>query len=128
MGAFVNFENKVIRAAAILTTSYVAGTVLEDCGRYNQIVLSIVYVKGSLTSLELKFEFSHDGVNYVQETASAVSGGTDTLSLLEHTYSGATAGLEISVPTLAQYVKISAKGTGTVTSSALLLVARLGVV
>lgn len=123
-----NFLTATVRSAAILTTSYVAGTTIEDCHRFNQIILGLFYTKGSLTSLEVKIEYSHDNTNFTQETASSISGGTDTLTILEHTFTGATANFEISIPILAPFVKVSFKGTGTVTNSSLSAIARLGTV
>lgn len=80
-----------------------------------------------MTSAELKVEFSHDGTTYYQETFSAVSSTTSTDSLGEHTYS-ATGNYRIAVPIKDNYIKISVKGTGTVTSSLAVVNAALGFV
>jgi hypothetical protein len=105
-----------IRDKAVLTTAYVAGTVLEGCEKFNQMNLLVEFTKGDLTSLEVKVEFSPNGVGYFQETASAVSGGTSTDSLLEHTFTS-SGNYRLPIPIKDGYVKVSAKGTGTVTSS-----------
>jgi hypothetical protein len=115
---------KVIRSSAILTNSYVAATVLgggKDEGRvaeYNQLAAYFYYTKGSLTSLEVKIESSLDGTNYVQETNIAVSGATITMNKGEFTTTE-DGNFKITMPMSAKFVKISAKGTGTLTSSLL---------
>jgi hypothetical protein len=117
----------VVRAAAILTNAYVAGTILTDCDSYNQLFVDCYFTIGSLTDAQIKIEFSYDGTNYVQESFGAVSDGVETESLGVHKL-GATGNYAIAVPLVAKYVKISAIGTGTVTSSSLAISARLGTV
>ena len=79
-----DFTTKSVRAAAILTGSYVAGTVIDTGGIYNQVLLNVVYTKGSLTSAEIKIEFSSDNLTFYQETNPSVSTGTTTETLAEH--------------------------------------------
>jgi len=54
--ALGEYIGKSVRSAAILTTSYVAGTVIKDVEKFNQLIIYIDFTKGSLTSLELKVE------------------------------------------------------------------------
>src|SRR3990167_6669185 len=114
-----------VRAAAILTTSYVEGTVIQAQPHHNQLVIYWGFTKGSLTSGELKVEFSNDNSTYFQETFSSISGGTSTETVGEHTQT-ATGNYRIAVPINDRYVKISVKGTGTVTSSSSNVKAILG--
>ena len=124
-----DYRREIVRAAAILTGSYVAGTVIKDVEHCNQLVLLFAYTKGSLTSLEYKIEFSDDGgTTWYQEVMSVQSAGTSTDTVLEHTFTGATANLRIAVPIKDSYIRVSAKGTGTVTSSSLAIQAILGTV
>ena len=121
--ANLDYEQVVIREAAILTNSYVASTVrgLDDnlsLTSKNQVILYVDFTIGSLTSLELKVEFSPDGVTYFQETSIDVSSGTWTVNLFEYTIT-ASGQYRIAIPIKDKYMKISAKGTGTVTSSSL---------
>lgn len=120
-----------IRAAAILTTSYVAATVIGPTtgapALRNQMNLLVKFTVGSLTSCEIKVEYSHDGTTYYQDTFESISGGTSTLSLGNYTFTS-TGNYVISLPIKFNYVKVSAKGTGTVTSSSLLLDAVIGTV
>ena len=50
------FDTKNIRTKAVLTTSYVAGTLIENVEKYNFLVLLVDFVKGSLTTAEVKIE------------------------------------------------------------------------
>jgi hypothetical protein len=126
-----------IRAAAILTNSYVAGTIIAPYDSatavegspqyYNQLVVYVAFTIGSLTNADIKVEFSHDGTTYHQESFSSVSGGTDTVTVGIHRF-GATGNFRILIPLKDNYVKISAIGNGTVTSSSMTINAVLGVV
>lgn len=120
----LNYLRKNIRSSAVLTGSYVASTVLGPTGtgtdidpvENNQLALYISFTIGSLTSAEVKVEFSNDGTTYYQETSTSVSSGTSTDSLLAHTYT-ATGNYRLLIPIVDRYIKVSAKGTGTVTNS-----------
>ena len=128
-----------IRSAAILTGSYVAGTVLGPVettsgvpaahpSRYNQLTILASFTIGSLTNSIIKIEFSHDGVTYYQETYdSSPSSGVITESLGTRKMT-ATGNYRITIPIKDNYIKISAIGTGTVTGSSLKLDAVLGTV
>jgi len=118
---WLHYTARVIRDAAILTTSYVAADVLwlndnNKAQEANQSVLFIDLTLWSLTSMELKVEFSDDWVNYYQQTFVDVNGWTITPSLWEYTFTADWA-YEISNPFKSQNMKISVKGTWTVTSS-----------
>lgn len=121
----LDYESIVVRESAILTGSYVAGTVIEETLGSNQLVLLVNFTKGSLTTAEFKVEFSPDNSTWYQETFQSVTTGTATESLGEHQIS-ATGGYRISIPIKDRYIKISAKGTGTVTSSAMSITAIIG--
>lgn len=188
-----------VRSSAILTTSYVAGTVTDEAQNQNQLIVLVDFTKGSLTSAELKVEFTNqrkytlaydnqtanftvgatvyntnktasgeitadtdggtsgtltltnvrgtftdnegivdssggaalangtlaDASDYYQETASAVSGGTSTDSILEHTFT-ATGKYRLPIPLKDRFVRISVKGTGTTTSSLMAIKAVIG--
>ena len=121
----LDYINKSVRAAAILTTSYVAGTVLTETQGYNQLVALVNFTIGSLTTAEIKIEFSPDNSTWYQETFQSVSGGTATETLGAHQIN-ATGLYRILVPIKDRFVRISAKGTGTVTSSSMTIDALLG--
>jgi len=121
-----DYTIKAVRASAILTNSYVAGTDIENAWKYSQLILYVNFTIGSLTSAEIKVEFSNDDSTYIQETFSSVSGGTSTDTVGEHTFT-ATGKYRIAIPIKDNYIRISAKGTGTVTSSLMTIDAVLGV-
>lgn len=117
----LQYTAKSVRSAAILTTSYVAGTVLWDndenrIQELNQCVFFIDITLWSLTSVELKLEFSDDGISFYQDTFLDISGWTATASLGEYTFT-ADGSYNIAAPFKARFVRASVKGTGTVTSS-----------
>lgn len=120
-----NYISKSVRSSAVLTTSYVAGTVLENIHDYNQLVLLVDFTIGSLTSVQVKVEFSFDGTNFFQDSNAAVSGGTSTITSNEYTKT-TTGGFVIKLPILYRYARVSVKGTGTVTSSLCAVTALLG--
>lgn len=123
------FETPV-RAAAILTGSYVAGTVIDGAGAdgvwdHNQLILYITFTIGSLTSLQVKVEFSADNSTYYQETFGSISTGTSTEVVGEHSFA-ATGNFRLAIPIKDRFIKVSAKGTGTVTSSSVAILAITG--
>lgn len=121
---FPNYNFNNIRSEAILTDAYVAATIIENAQNYSRLVIDAYFTIGSLTDCQIKIETSWDGVKYTQETASSISGGVNTNALLVHKLA-ATGNYEIIVPITARFIKISAIGTGTATSSKLELDARL---
>ena len=120
------YEIKAVRASAVLTNAYVAGTVLSDCERYNQLELFLAFTLGSLTRAEIKVEYSFDGVTYYQETFSAVSGANSVESAGIHKLE-ASGNYVLAIPIKAHLIKVSAKGVGTLTNSLLKVDAVLGV-
>ena len=117
---YQNFSTRVVRAAAILTNAYVAGTVIDDAERFNQASLYCTFTKGSLTSLDIKIESSIDGTNYVQETNLSVSGSSGDGTLNRGKWNTTEDGsFKISFPYGAKYIKVSTIGNGTVTNSSL---------
>lgn len=126
------YANVPVRTSAVLTTSYVAGSVigLDVCKpdivrTSNQLNVLVDFTIGSLTSAEIKLEFSDDGINFYQETFSSISAGTDTVTLGEHKIA-ATGKYSINVEFKSSYVRISAKGTGTTTNSLMAIRATVG--
>lgn len=127
-----NFVN--LRSATILTNAYVAATAIDAMGgnggvtpvKSNVVIFYIDFTIGSLTDCQLKVEFSHDNSNWFQETFSSISGGVDTMSLGVHKLTATGKYILILTNVAAQNIRISAIGTGTVTSSSLKIDAVLG--
>ena len=142
---YQDYVVKTVRASLVLTTSYVAGIILGSKNgvvgtaapadllleNYNQLNLLVDFTIGSLTSAEIMIEYGIDdgagSVDYYQETFQNIGGATSTDTLGNHTIT-ATGKYIISVPLKCRYVKVSSKGTGTVTNSLLAVKAILGVV
>lgn len=122
----IQYLKRSIRSSAVLTGSYVSATVLSPQGvvpsadpvANNKLVLLVEFTLGSLTSAELKVEFSDDGTTYYQETNASVSSGITTLTNNAYTVTS-TGNYVIDLDYSARYIKVSVKGTGTVTGSLL---------
>ena len=132
-----DYNFKTIRAAAILTNSYVAGNVIGlgatadqlNVHEENQLIIYVDFTIGSLTDGRIKVEFAHDATtpDYYQESFSSISGGTDTVTVAEHKFTG-TGKYRIAIPIKDNSVKISAIGTGAVTNSSMKISAAIGMV
>ena len=120
-----DYINRPVRSAAILTNSFVEGTLLENANNYDQLQVLVQFTLGSLTSAEVKVEFSPDNSAFHQETFDSVSAGTNTISLGEHKMT-ASGNYRIAIPLKDRFIKISVKGTGTLTSSSMTIDAVLG--
>jgi hypothetical protein len=109
---------KQLNPAQALTASYVAGSAFDLITKYNRLVLLIDFTLGSLTSAQYKIEFSPDGNTWYQEVASAATAGAITDSLAEHTLS-ATGKYRVPLILADRFIRVSVKGTGTVTGSSI---------
>ena len=107
----IDYKNVLVRASAILTTGYVAGTTIDAAQDANQLVLTINFTKGSLTTADFKVEFSNDNVTFYQESIESFVAGVGTISLANRVLS-ASGQYRIAIPILDRYIKISAKGVG----------------
>jgi len=115
----------VIRAAAVLTTSYVASDILDGVENFRALKLYTDFTKGSLTTVELKIEFSHDGISWYQEPSLSDSSGTITINLAEY-QKNANLAIPLTFTNIAaKEIRVSVKGTGTVTGSSCTLTAVL---
>lgn len=127
-----------IRAAAILTTSYVAATVIgaSDSSisgttsvgvrEHNYLLLDVDFTIGSLTDLRIKVEGADtENGTYRQLTTLTTSGAVSTVNADELKYT-ATGNYATIITIAHPFIRVSAKGTGTVTSSSLTINARTG--
>lgn len=118
-------SNYAVRSSAILTDAYVAGTVISNATTARTLTVFLDFTKGSLTTLEVKVEQSIDDSSYFQDTwSSDPTAGVITNSVVVHQFD-ATGKYNFTVPALANHIKISVKGTGTVTNSLLAVTAVL---
>jgi hypothetical protein len=136
MPPYNDYRYMPIRDAAILTTSYVAGNVIGvkappymagPVGLYNQLILYVDFTKGSLTTAELLIEFSDNQTDWYQETVDDIAAATGIIT--EHNAVRtltATGKYRIPIKINDQFIRVSIKGTGTVTSSSVAINAIIG--
>lgn len=146
---YPRYQAEIIRAAAILTNSYVPATIIgatqasaltpaitwkvADC---NFLGLEVAFTIGSLTSVNLKIEFSDDnGTTWYQLT-----NATTTTTVITPTAANfniaATGNLYLNINALffngggfkTDQIRVSAQGVGTVTSSSLAIKAIVGTI
>lgn len=141
------YKSLQIRASAVLTNAYVAGTVLgvptndanqvktyDLIDQINYLALECAFTLGSLTNVAIKVEFSEDNTNWYQLQAGTFSSGSDTMTPAFITLS-ATGNYYIDINKeffngggfKTRYIRVSASGTGTVTGSTLAITAVYGV-
>lgn len=131
-----NYEFTPLRASAVLTNSYVLLPVL---GSYisgqlngqpnlnNQLILYVHFTLGSLTTAELIVEFSHDGITWVQETLDNINLTTGVITEQPSIRTFAANGnFRIPIKINDQHIRVSVKGTGTVTGSLMAVDAIIG--
>jgi len=117
-----NLPKNTLRASAVLTTDYV-GTTSIDATMLDGLAFFVHFTKGSLTSYEIKVQFSPD----LPATADASSSWADMIEADGTVWVGSYTDTELTiyVPTtltgnegvIAQKARVTVKGTGTVTSS-----------
>ena len=49
MASRIDYEKIAVRASLVPTTSYVAGTIIENVNDRNQLIVLVDFTKGSLT-------------------------------------------------------------------------------
>lgn len=114
----INYQTFNVRPDTILTNSFVSGTIMDNVSGNNQNILYIKLILGSLTQVNIKMEFSDDKTNWYQETVENISGSVFLGTLIEHSF--ATNGnYRIAVSGKDKFVRVSSKGTGTITGSSL---------
>ncbi len=119
----------VLRAAAILTTSYVASDAAQ-IGNSSRVSLDIDFTLASLTSLELMVDLSSGGVwrpySVVKATNGAVAMYPATFTFLPADWGTTATGTSILLDVAAEKIRVRAKGTGTLTASSLTITAAEG--
>ena len=114
------YKEAVVRASAILTSAYVAGSVINHKG-FNTLYLDCKYTKGNADGFDIKIEVSMDGTNYYVTQQALPSGGVtswfDDITEVRHS---ASKDFRLEYQLIANYVKISVIGSGAnLTGSAL---------
>jgi len=107
----------IVRAAAVTTTSYVAGTVV-GIDESNAIGIQVTIVKNNETSFEFRVESSIDGgLTYAEQIAISSTGGTTTITPNIYSVTGASLAAThsftfIVTPIKGDTIRISTKSTG----------------
>ncbi len=127
----LDYKTIPIRSSLVLTNAYVAGTVIDtslvDLTTENQLMILVGFTIGSLTSASIKVEFSADNTTFYQETLDDTTTGSPIITeRLATRLMGGTGNYRIAIPIKDRYIKISAIGTGTVTSSLMSILAIVG--
>ena len=124
--AKLDYEEKVIRDATILTNSYVSATVrwIDDnlnLTEKNQVMLYLDLTLGSLTACVMKIEFSADNIDFYQETSFEVLWWIWNVSLYEYNFVD-TGKFRLAFPIKDKVMRVSVKWTWTVTNSSLKII------
>lgn len=111
-----NIQTITVRAAATLTTSYVASDALNIQGA-NQLQMLAAFTKGSSDGCRLKIEFSEDESVWYQESVADILATNDVEHAPLTRKINDSANLIVSVPISASFLRISSQaitsGTGT---------------
>jgi hypothetical protein len=141
------YKTVAVRASTVLTNAYVAGVVIgaatndanqlktnDQVDQWNKLALEVTFTLGSLTSADIKIEFSEDNTNFFQLTKSSFSGGTNTPAVgIYHFTANFTGYLDVNTDFFngagfkTKYIRVSSSGIGTVTNSLLAITAVVGV-
>ena len=114
-----------VRSALILTASYVNGTVITDAWKHRQLIVLLQVTLGSLTSAELRIEFSPDNTTWFQEVIDAANSLSQfTTSQGDRTFT-ASGNYRVAIPIADNFIRIAVKGTGTTTDSSCTVDAKL---
>jgi len=113
-----DYGYKTIREVSIPTGAWVASDVIEKKYLKNQLVLCVQVVIGTATSVDLKVEFSDDGVTYFQRTIATENGATGIISYtLATDRFPASGNYTVEIPIKYQYIRISVMGVGVLTTT-----------
>ncbi len=111
-----NIETIIVRAAAALTTSYIASDVLKIQGA-NQLQLLVSFTKGSSDGCKLRIEFSEDQLTWYQESVADLLATNDVEHAPLTRKINDSANFIISIPISASFLRVSSQaitsGTGT---------------
>ena len=124
-----DYGPKTIRDVAQPTASFVAATVLEHKYLKNQLILNVAVVLGTATSVNLKVEYSHDNVTFYQRTIASENSSTGFIdyALAEERFK-AGGNYSLEIPIKYNFIKVSVKGVGTLTTTTVGIESIVGIV
>ena len=82
-----------------------------DCSEFNQAVFNVGYIQGDESSMQYKFQFSHDNTNWFDQVYEALGSSLVYTKPKEYT-TGASIMHRIAVPLSDYYVRMGIKATG----------------
>jgi len=110
-----------------ISTSGLGHPADADLDKYNQLLLYVKVALGSATDMRMIIDFSPDNEqNWYQETSESISGGTATMTQLEHVFS-ASGNYIIAIPIKYPRARIRNKVTGTATGNTCTVTGAVGV-
>lgn len=116
-GGKIGQTEDTVRAAAILTTGYVASSTF-DADRANQINLMCAFTIGSADACRIKVEFTQDKATWFQETDVSLAGGIATHQVIVHRWT-ATGNYDIAIPVNYRHYRVSALAETDATGTSL---------
>lgn len=116
-GGKIGQDEDTVRAAAILTTGYVASSTF-DTDRANQLNLMCSFTIGSADACRIKVEFSQDKATWFQETDVNLAAGIATHQVIVHRWT-ATGNYDIAIPTNYRHYRVSALAETDATGTSL---------
>ena len=120
----ISLKSETIRAAAALTTSFVASTVYQiDAG--NQLEINGWFTVGSSSGCHIKIEFSENKTTWVQESYTTIINGIVTHTPFVRRIL-TTGDVKMSIPVLSTWYRVSVKAMTSGTNTSLTLVAVQG--
>jgi len=113
MSMIAGAQDSIVRASAVLTTSYVAGSVISHRGN-KTLTLRCDFTKGNSDGFGFKIETSQDQITWYQEQQYSQAGGVTTHSDNVHERSAAAnCNVKIDVyDVIGNYVRVSFKALG----------------
>lgn len=128
----MEYIKEIIRDASELTNNYIAGSILGEgkiphLESHSQVVLYVDFELGSLNNAQIKIEFSHDGVNYYQETVESINTSTGLIVENVSVHNFLTSGkYRLALSIMDKFIKVSAKGNGSTEGSSMAITAVVG--
>jgi hypothetical protein len=123
-----------VRAAAVLTTSYVAAAQVIDLQNWNELTLLLDFTVGASSGFAIKVEVSDaNQTNWYAITAiGAATIATEVATIpvyaAEHTFAAVTKKYALPFPVNYRFMRVSAKALVSATSTSLTILATQGLV
>jgi len=128
-GTTVAPTNAYVASEVIGSSNIASGDAVVELDRNNQVVVYIQYTQDTTTSLEIKFEFSRDGVNFIQESIEETTTGSGSVTLYPLEYKLTSSDrFRVASPIKDRYFRVSVKATGAIGADTFAVEAIIGTV